>query len=396
MWWVVGFCVLGGWIFGWVWDWVNPKCNGKLPPGNMGFPIIGETIQFFSPYGFYDIPPFIKSRITRFGAIFKTSIVGNKVVVSTDAEVNYKIFQQENKSFLIWYMESFIEIFGQQSLLAYHGMIHKYLKNLILHLVGPENLKANVIHEMDHATRCHLNLWASHHTIDVKEAASDMIFEYFSKKLIGYDEKKTSRKLRQNYIDFIEGLVSFPLNIPGTAYHSCLQGRKNAIKVIKEMLKERRSSKAVHNDFLDYLLKEVDKDNTILSEGIAVDLIFALLFATYETTSASITLLMKFISEKPQVLLELKKEHRGIVEKRENENSQITWEEYKSMTFTHMVINETVRLANIVPGVFRKVLEDVEVKGYTIPAGWIVMVVPSVLHLDPDKYENPLTFNPWR
>lgn len=72
------------------------------------------------------------------------------------------------------------------------------------------------------------------------------------------------------------------------------------------MLKERRSSKAVHNDFLDYLLKEVDKDNTILSEGIAVDLIFALLFATYETTSASITLLMKFISEKPQVLLELK------------------------------------------------------------------------------------------
>ena len=34
--------------------------------------------------------------------------------------------------------------------------------------------------------------------------------------------------------------------------------------------------------------------------------------------------------------------------------------------------------------------------GYTIPAGWVVMVVPSVLHLNADKYNDPLTFNPWR
>ncbi|KAF5205980.1 Cytochrome p450 [Thalictrum thalictroides] len=34
--------------------------------------------------------------------------------------------------------------------------------------------------------------------------------------------------------------------------------------------------------------------------------------------------------------------------------------------------------------------------GYTIPAGWTVMVCPPALHLNPEKYNDTLAFNPWR
>lgn len=34
--------------------------------------------------------------------------------------------------------------------------------------------------------------------------------------------------------------------------------------------------------------------------------------------------------------------------------------------------------------------------GYTIPAGWGIMVCPPAVHLNPDIYEDPLAFNPWR
>ncbi|PON58003.1 Cytochrome P450, E-class, group I [Parasponia andersonii] len=97
--------------------------------------------------------------------------------------------------------------------------------------------------------------------------------------------------------------------------------------------------------------KEVEKEDTFLSEDIAIDLAFVLLFATYETTSTAITLAVKFISDHPEVLAEL------------------------------VVINETVRLANIVPGIFRKVVHDVEVNA------------PSFIHLNLDKYDDPLAFN---
>ena len=50
-----------------------------------------------------------------------------------------------------------------------------------------------------------------------------MIFECFAKKLLSYEESKASKKLMENYIAFLDGLMSFPLNIPGTTYRACLK-----------------------------------------------------------------------------------------------------------------------------------------------------------------------------
>jgi cytochrome P450 len=35
-------------------------------------------------------------------------------------------------------------------------------------------------------------------------------------------------------------------------------------------------------------------------------------------------------------------------------------------------------------------------EGYTIPAGWLVMISPMCVHLNPKIFEDPLKFNPWR
>ncbi|KAJ0013320.1 hypothetical protein Pint_20468 [Pistacia integerrima] len=223
-----------------------------------------------------------------------------------------------------------------------------------------------------------------------------MIFESFAKRLISYEEKKDRKKLLDNYKAFMNGLISLPVNIPGTAFHACVQGSKNAIKVITDIYHERKASKIPHNDFLDRLIEEEEKENAFMDDGVAINMLFLLLFGAFESTSEAITLLTKFIFDHPEVLEELTKEHEAILKSRKNQESGLTWQEYKSMNFTHMVINETVRLANIAPLIFRKVGKEAEMKGYTIPKGWIVLVAPAVVHLNPEKYENPLEFNPWR
>lgn len=50
-----------------------------------------------------------------------------------------------------------------------------------------------------------------------------MIFDLTSKKLISYDSENSSENLRENFVAFIQGLISFPLNVPGSAYNKCLQ-----------------------------------------------------------------------------------------------------------------------------------------------------------------------------
>ena len=148
-------------IWYWLYDFVLWVCQTFL---NFFFVLnkSGNVSFFF----FFSFP--------RYGSLFRTNFVGRNVVVSTDPEINHFIFQQEGTSFLISYTESFNEIFGQQSLLSYHGMLHKYLRNLILQLVGPENLKGKLMYEINEATRRHLHSWARHGTVDIKEVTSEV------------------------------------------------------------------------------------------------------------------------------------------------------------------------------------------------------------------------------
>lgn len=379
--------------------WRNPKIsNGKLPPGSMGLPLVGESIEFFTAYAFNDVQPFIKKRMARYGTLFKTSLVGFPVVVSTDSEFSQYVFQQEGKLFQIQYTKSLLELLGKDGILQFHGTLHKNLKNLILTQVSPQRLKEKLLPEIDRFIRRALASWANLPDVNMTDAVPDMLCDYIAMKLLSYDESKEKKKLRRNFKEFIDGLLSFPLNIPGTTYHACWKGRKNVLKVIGEIYEERKATGIRRNDFLDVVLDEMKKENAYLNRASAIDVIFGLLFAGYETTAQAITLVIKFITANPPVLAKLMEEHEAILKARENKyaESEITWEEYKSMSFTHMVINETLRLANIAPLLFRRATQDLEIHGYTIPRGWLVMICPATTHLNPSKYEDPFAFNPWR
>lgn len=89
-------------------------------------------------------------------------------------------------------------------------------------------------------------------------------------------------------------------------------------------------------------------------------------------------------------------EHETILRNRKRVKSSPTWDEYKSMTFTLQVIHETLRLANVSPGLLRKALKDIQVNGYTIPAGWTILVAASAQQLNPSVFDDALEFNPSR
>ncbi|KAJ4759456.1 cytochrome P450 family protein [Rhynchospora pubera] len=385
------------WVLHWIYRWRNPKCNGVLPPGSMGLPYLGETVQFFRPNPTCDVSPFIKDRVKRYGPIFKTNLIGWPVIAITDPELAYYVLKQEGKLFQSCYPETFTEIFGRQNVGSLHGFVYKYLKTLILRLYGPENLKTVFLSDIEMSCHNTFESWSSQPCFDLKEALSIMIFDITAKRLISYDPAGSVENLRGCFVAFIQGLISFPFDIPGTAYHQCLQGRKRAMKVLKGMLRERMSSADRQcEDFFDLVIAELKKERSLMTEPIALDLMFVLLFASYETTSLTLTLAMKFLSDNPKALQELTEEHEAIIRNRKDLDSGVTWEEYKSMTFTNQVIYESVRLSNIVPVMFRKSLQDVQIRGYTIPKGWSVMLSAPSVHVDPEIYEDPLVFNPWR
>lgn len=60
------------------------------------------------------------------------------------------------------------------------------------------------------------------------------------------------------------------------------------------------------------------------------------------------------------------------------------------------MITETLRMGNIIIGVMRKAMRDIEIKGYLIPKGWCFFAYFRSVHLDESNYDWPNQFNPWR
>nr|GMD57361.1 cytochrome P450 87A3-like [Ipomoea batatas] len=323
--------VLSIYIAHWIYRWRNPKCNGVLPPGSMGLPLIGETLQLIIPSHSLALPPFISTRIKRYGSIFKTNVAGRGVIISADADFNNFILKQDGKLVETWSMDTFAQVFDQEMQSSKNGDL--------------ENAPFSI---------------------------SDM------------------------FRDLVEGMMSFPINIPGTAHHNCLQIHKKVRGMMRDVVKKRlETPERQQEDVLDHMMRDMGT-HKFLSEDFIVQLMFGLLFVTSDSISTTLALAFKLLAEHPNVLEELTAEHDTILKNRENPDAPLSWDEYKSMTFTFQVINEVLRLGNVAPGFFRRAIKDIPVKGYTIPSGWVIMIATSALHLNSHQFEDPLAFNPWR
>jgi 3-epi-6-deoxocathasterone 23-monooxygenase len=82
-----------------------------------------------------------------------------------------------------------------------------------------------------------------------------------------------------------------------------------------------------------------------------------------ETMPTAMTLAVKFLSDNPVALAKLVEENMEMKRRKLELGEEYKWTDYMSLSFTQNVINETLRMANIINGVWRKALKDVEIKG---------------------------------
>ncbi|VVB01075.1 unnamed protein product [Arabis nemorensis] len=391
--WVVIVSLLVLKLCHWIYQWSNPKCSGKLPPGSMGFPIIGETFEFMKPHDALRFSTFLKERLLRHGPLFRTSLHGNKVIISTDNELNIKIA----KTYRIpGFTKSITQLFGENNLFLQSKEFHNHVRNLTFQLLGSQSLKLRIIEDIDLLARKHMQEGARNGYLDVKETTSKILIECLSKKVMGEMEPEAAKELALCWRFFPSGWFRFTVNLPGTGVYRLMKARQRMMKILKETVMKKRASGEEFGEFFKTIFTENEGGKeSIMNVEKAVDYIYTFFLIANETTPRILAATVKLISQNPQVMQELQREHAGILGSRTEKEAGLTWEDYKSMTFTHMVINESLRITTTVPTVLRLLDHDIQVGDYTIPEGWTFMGYPSV-HFNPEKYDDPLEFNPWR
>ncbi|XP_010503731.1 PREDICTED: cytochrome P450 90B1 [Camelina sativa] len=391
----------------------------NLPPGQSGWPFLGETIGYLKPYSATTLGDFMQQHVSKYGKIYRSNLFGEPTIVSADAGLNRFILQNEGRLFECSYPRSIGGILGKWSMLVLVGDMHRDMRSISLNFLSHARLRTILLKDVERHTLFVLDSWQQHSVFSAQDEAKKFTFNLMAKHIMSMDPgEEETEQLKKEYVTFMKGVVSAPLNLPGTAYRKALQSRATILKFIERKMEDRKSeikeedqeeevrredeaeiSKSDHvrkqrtdDDLLGWVLKHSN-----LSTEQILDLILSLLFAGHETSSVAIALAIFFLQACPKAVEELREEHLEIARaKKELGESELNWDDYKKMDFTQCVINETLRLGNVVRFLHRKALKDVRYKGYDIPSGWKVLPVISAVHLDNSRYDQPNLFNPWR
>lgn len=181
-----------------------------------------------------------------------------------------------------------------------------------------------------------------------------------------------------------------PKWIPIPLWQRYHRGIRALEDVISEVIAQ-RGSRHDHDGATDLLgiLLEAETEGTISATQVR-DELMTFLFAAHETTATVLTFTWYLLCRHPEVDRQLVDELTTV---RNGDASIAEWDEVE---YTEQIILETMRLYPQVPNLFRRPTTDVEIGGYHVPAGTVV--VPSVwaTHRDDRWYDRPHAYRPER
>ncbi|ESQ53462.1 hypothetical protein EUTSA_v10024901mg [Eutrema salsugineum] len=386
-------------------DKEKKKKKGMIPKGSLGWPVIGETLTFIA-CGYSSRPvTFMDKRKSLYGKVFKTNIIGTPIIISTDAEVNKVVLQNHGNTFVPAYPKSITELLGENSILSINGPHQKRLHTLIGAFLRSPHLKERITRNIETSVGLTLASWSQLPLVHVQDEIKKMTFEILVKVLMSISPGRDLDILKLEFEEFIKGLICIPIKFPGTRLYKSLKAKERLMKIVKKVVEERQvattgKKKSPANDAVDVLLKDVNDGVGSDKKSQPLDFvsgkIVEMMIPGEETMPTAMTLAVKFLSDSPVALAKLVEENMEMKRRKMESGEEYNWSDYMALSFTQNVINETLRMANIINGVWRKALKDVEIKGYLIPKGWCVLASFISVHMDEDIYENPYQFDPWR
>ncbi|CAK9174501.1 unnamed protein product [Ilex paraguariensis] len=375
------------------------RIRSPLPLGTLGWPFIGETIEFVS-CAYSDQPErFMNRRCSMYGKVFKSHLFGSPTIVSIDAEVSRCILQSDSKTFVPFYPKSLTELMGKDSILLINGSLQKRIHGLIGAFFKSPHLKAQITRDMQNFVQKSMGNWREDHPIYIQDETKNIAFQVLVKALISLDPGEDMEFLKKQFQEFIAGLMSLPIKVPGSQLHRSLQAKKKMVKLVHKIIQEKRNSSTsssistVPKDVAEVLLNDTREQ---LTDDLLSDNMIDLMIPGEDSVPVLMTLAVKYLSDCPAALQQLTEENLKLKRLKDQLKEPLRWSDYLSLPFTQKVLTETLRMGNIIIGVMRKAMKDVKIKGHLIPKGWCAFVYFRSVHLDDNIYDCPYQFNPWR
>ncbi|XP_030309054.1 cytochrome P450 26A1 isoform X3 [Calypte anna] len=192
----------------------DPSCPLPLPPGTMGLPFFGETLQMV-----LQRRKFLQMKRKKYGFIYKTHLFGRPTVRVMGAENVRHILLGEHRLVSVQWPASVRTILGSGCLSNLHNGQHKHRKKVIMRAFSRDALQHYVPVIQEEVSAC-LERWlgAAEPCLLVYPEVKRLMFRIAMRILLGFQPRQANpdgeQQLVEAFEEMIRNLFSLPIDVP--------------------------------------------------------------------------------------------------------------------------------------------------------------------------------------
>ncbi|XP_046565715.1 cytochrome P450 26B1-like [Haliotis rubra] len=362
----------------------DPSSKLPLPPGSMGFPLLGETLSLITKGSDYYL-----SRRQQYGHVYKTHLLGQPTIRIIGAENVRHILMGEHITVESNWPKALKRLMGPGGLLNACPDSHKIRKKLLLRALAPAAIQGHVP-RIQQLVRNHILDWCNKGEQLGTDVCKRLSMSLAANILIGFDvDNHNLEAIISSFQTFTGNLFSLPWELPGSGLSKGLKAREQLINEIKKRLNRETQEWSLVDE-----LKNLDETAAALTADQMADAVLELWFAGNDTSSSTSTSTLLALGNDDGVRKQIEEEleENGLLSSEE----ELTFDNLKKLTYVDHVVKEVLRVYPPVGGGFRRVKKTMEIEGYQIPEGWSVIYSIRDTHQTTELFEDNEEFKPER
>jgi cytochrome P450 len=286
-----------------------------------------------------------------------------------------------------------------EGLLTAEGEAHLRQRRLVQPSFHRQRVEGYARAMVAHAART-AERWRDGGEIDVAAEMTQLTLTIVGDTLFGTDVESDARSIREALTDVFDifPMTMSPLGpllerLPLPVVRRSRRAQATLDRVIYRIIEQRRKDPGDRGDLLSMLLlaKDDEQNGARMTDTQVRDEAMTLFLAGHETTANALTWAWHLLAQHPQVERRLHEELDAVVGDRLPRADDAA-----NLPYTRRVLAEVMRCYPPAWGIGRRAIEDVEIGGYTIPCGTIVLLSQYLLHHDARFFPEPERFDPDR
>jgi len=364
----------------------------KLPPGPKGHPIIGNLLE---PRG--DAVAYFKRCFRDYGDIVFVRFLGVPMCLVNRPDCIESVLVTQNNNFEKSKDYRALRRVLGNGLLTSEGEFWRRQRKLVQPAFHQARIAAYAEIMVAYAERA-VASWKDGEERDVHEAMMRLTLDIVAKTLFDTDVSREAEDvgaalqvLMSKFFRQAGFALLLPKSIPIPTTRHLQRAVGQLDKVIYEIIRRRRAGGSASDDLLSVLLQAQDDEGLRMTDRQLHDEIMTLFLAGHETTANALSWTWLLLGQHPEIEEKLAEELRRVLDGRAPTPADLP-----RLTYTDMVLRETMRLYPPVWVIGRRAIAPFRMGEYELPAETNVLMSQLLTHRDARYFPEPERFDPDR